>query len=90
MKTWFFLIILIFHISILSGQQIVLLYGSGSAGKSTLSREICNLNPDHCYIDEDDVFNEMWLEHISNLFPKEYKFIVAPRESKLWTFSPRS
>lgn len=71
-----FLIVLIFQITIVNGQQIVLLYGSGSAGKSTLSREIVNLNLNWYHIDEDDVFNEVYLEHISNYFPREYKFIA--------------
>jgi hypothetical protein len=83
MKTMLFLIVLIFQIAIVNGQQIVLLYGSGSAGKSTLSREILSLNPNLCHIDEDEVFNEMWLGHVSNLFPVEYKSIteVLPHEN---------
>jgi hypothetical protein len=83
MKTLLFLIVLIFQIAIVNGQQIVLSYGSGSAGKSTLSREILNLNPNWCHIDEDEIFNKMWLEHISNLFPGEYQLIteVLPHEN---------
>lgn len=76
MKTYLFLIVLIFQITIVNGQQIVFLYGSGSAGKSTMSQEIVNLNINWCHIDEDDIFNETWLEHISNRFPREYKFIT--------------
>lgn len=83
MKALLFFIIFIFQITLIHGQQIVLLYGSGSAGKSTLSQEILNLNSNWCHIDEDDIFNEMWLEHISNLFPREYEFIteVLPHEN---------
>lgn len=82
MKTLLLLLVLIFQITVVYGQQIVLLYGSGSAGKSTLSREIVNLNLNWCHIDEDEIFNEIWLEHISNHFPREYKCVAEALPSE--------
>lgn len=70
------LIFLILHTTFIHSQSIILLYGSGSAGKSTLARELVNLNQDWCYIDEDEVFNQIWLEYVSNRFPKEYRLIA--------------
>jgi len=77
------LILLTLHTTIIYGQSIILLYGSGSAGKSTLARELVNLNPNWYYIDEDKVFNEIWLRYVANRFPQEYRLIaeVLPPEN---------
>lgn len=76
MNSVLFFVVLIFQATVIHGQQIVMLYGSGSAGKSTLSREIVNLNQNWCYIDEDEVFRTTVLEHFSHHFPKEYKLVA--------------
>lgn len=83
MKALFFLTILIFQIAFIDAKEIVLLYGSGSVGKSTLSREIVSINPDWFHIDEDEIFNEVWLEHVSRNFNGEYESIskVLPHEN---------
>lgn len=83
MKFLFCLFVLMLQLTLVSGQQIVLLYGSGSAGKTTLAREILSLNQEWCHIDEDEIFNEMWLEHVSRIYPKEFQIIdeVLPHEN---------
>lgn len=83
MKILLFLIVFTFQLILLNGQEIVILYGSGSTGKSTLSREIVNLNQNWCHIDEDEIFNEMYIGYISEHFPIEYKIIsdVLPVEN---------
>ena len=55
---------------------IVILMGSGSAGKTSIGRELQAKDSSWTIIDEDDVYIELFLEKIKARFPTEFATIA--------------
>ncbi len=55
-----------------STKKIIMLYGTGSSGRTSLSQNVKTLDPSCELIDEDDIYISLFLEKIHILFPKEF------------------
>lgn len=60
---------------LLAQPKIVMLYGNGSAGKSSLAREVLKQDSNWAIVDEDDLYIHHWLQMVQNLCPTEYKVV---------------
>lgn len=72
---------LFFHLSLFCQPTIVMLMGSGSAGKTSIGKALQSIDSHWAIIDEDIIYRELFFEKVAEIFPEELATIekvIAP------------
>jgi len=75
-KSKILVLLLVYQISIIANPIIVVLVGSGSTGKTTISTTINTISSDWYIIDEDQLLYKLEREAIQKKFPEEFETTI--------------